>query len=125
MPTLRTILDLHSDAEMCRSSQEAVEFVGRRWVSVVLIAGCLGARRFSEYRRFAVGISDRVLTQRLRELEQHGLVERTVVPTMPVQITYTPAPRGEELVRALQPLMVWWLAGAEPSASQPVARTVA
>jgi DNA-binding HxlR family transcriptional regulator len=116
---VRTILAAHSDAEMCRTSQEAIEFVGRRWVSVVLIAGYLGARRFSEYRRFAVGISDRMLTQRLRELEQRGLLERTVVPTMPVQITYAPTPWGEDLVRALQPLSDWWLAGAPSSSDLP------
>jgi DNA-binding HxlR family transcriptional regulator len=113
-----TLLAAHSDAQMCRSSQDAIEFVGRRWVSVVLIAGYLGARRFREYRRFAVGISDRILTQRLRDLEQHGLLERTVVPTMPVQITYAPTPRGEGLVRALQPLSDWWLDGVADTSNQ-------
>lgn len=100
---------MHGDSEMCRTSQDAIEFVGRRWVGVVLIAGYVGARRFSEYRRFSVGISDRMLTQRLRELEHRGLIERTVIPTMPVQITYAPSPRGEGLVRALQPLVEWWM----------------
>ena len=74
----------------------------------LLIAGSIGARRFSEYRRFSAGISDRVLTQRLRELEHRGLIERTVVPSMPVQITYALTPRGEGLVQALQPLVDWW-----------------
>jgi DNA-binding HxlR family transcriptional regulator len=84
-----------------------VECIGRRWVSVVLIAGYQGARRLSEYRRLAVGISDRILTLRLHELEKHGLIEREVVPTMPVQISYTPTERGCDLVRALQPLSAW------------------
>lgn len=57
--------------------------VGRRWMSVVLTAGYLGARRLTEYRRFAEGISDRVLTQQLRELEEHGLIERTRRPHGP------------------------------------------
>jgi DNA-binding HxlR family transcriptional regulator len=103
------VLAVHDDAQMCRSSQEAIEFVGRRWVGVLLIAGYLGARRFTEYRRFAVGISDRILSLRLRELEQRGLVERTVIPSTPVQITYTPTATGAGLVRALQPLTDWWL----------------
>ena len=120
MTKLNAIVAAHSDIEMCRTSQQAIEFVGRRWVSVVLVAGYLGARRFSEYRRFAVGISDRVLTQRLRELEQHRLLERTVVPTMPVQITYTPTPRGMALIRALQPLFDWWLEEPENSSSGAV-----
>ena len=76
-------------------------------MSVVLIAGYLGARRFSEYRRLAAGISDRLLSLRLRQLEQRGLIERTVVPSMPVQITYAPTPSGRALVEALEPLFSW------------------
>jgi DNA-binding HxlR family transcriptional regulator len=101
------LLEAHSDQEMCRASQRVIEFVGQRWVSVVLIAGYVGARRFSEYRRFAVGISDRLLTLRLRQLEERGLLERTVVPTMPVQITYEPTDSGRALVEALGPLFSW------------------
>lgn len=94
------------DESLCRSAQPVFEFVGRRWVAAVLLAGSSGARRFSEYRT-ATGISDRLLTQRLRELEQHGMIERIVVPTMPVQISYEPTERGVELVRAMQPLIRW------------------
>ena len=107
---------------MCRNSQQVVEFIGRRWVSVILIAGYQGARRFSEYRRFAVGISDRILTLRLRELEQYGLIDRSVVPTMPVQISYTLTDRGLDLVRALQPLFAWGLEVAE--GPTPPARSI-
>ncbi|WP_369135829.1 winged helix-turn-helix transcriptional regulator [Modestobacter sp. I12A-02662] len=114
MATVRTIVAAHDDdAEICRTAQEAIELVGRRWVAVVLIGGYLGARRFTEYRRFAAGISDRVLSQRLRELEQRGLIERTGIPSTPVQVTYAPTARGAGLVVALKPLADWWL---EPSA---------
>ena len=109
MTTVGKLLEAHGDAELCRSSHEVVEFVGQRWVSVVLIGGYLGARRFSEYRHFAAGISDRMLSLRLRQLEERGLVERIVVPTMPVQITYEPTPSGRELVEALAPLFRWGL----------------
>ncbi len=107
MINVEHLLEAHGDQEMCRSSQRAIEFVGQRWVSVVLIAGYVGARRFSEYRRFSVGISDRLLTLRLRQLEERGLLERTVVPTMPVQITYEPTESGRALVEALGPLFSW------------------
>ncbi len=120
MPTVSRILAAHEDQQMCRNSQQVVEFIGRRWVSVILIAGYQGARRFSEYRRFAGGISDRILTLRLRELEQYGLIDRLVVPTMPVQISYTPTDRGLDLVRALQPLFAWGLEVAEGPPPQPV-----
>lgn len=114
MTKVGEVISLHSDTEICRTSQDAIEFIGRRWVGVVLIAGYVGARRFSEYRRFSAGISDRLLTQRLHELQQRGLIERTVVPTTPVQITYAPTPRGKELVQALQPLVDWWVESTRP-----------
>ena len=117
MTKVAEVIALHSDTEIYRPSQDAIEFIGRRWVGVVLIAGYVGARRFSEYRRFSAGISDRLLTQRRRALQQRGLIERTVVPTTPVQITYAPTPRGKELVQALQPLVDWWVESTRPQPS--------
>jgi DNA-binding HxlR family transcriptional regulator len=99
----------HSDIDDagCRSFQGALELAGRRWTGAILLAGLRGARRFSEYRASVPGISDRLLAQRLRELELDGLVERTVIPSTPVQIRYTLSSDGEELMRALQPLIDW------------------
>ena len=91
----------------CRSFQRVLEFIGRRWVGAVLLAGSQGARRFGEYRRLVPGISDRLLAQRLKELERHHLVVREVIPTTPVQIRYRPSPEGAELIKALQPLIAW------------------
>ena len=56
----------HADAQACRDSEGVIEFAGRRWVALVLLTGHQGARRFTEYRHFAAGISDRLLAQRLR-----------------------------------------------------------
>jgi DNA-binding HxlR family transcriptional regulator len=91
----------------CRSFQRVLEFVGRRWVGAVLMAGAQGARRFGEYRELVPGISDRLLAQRLKELETHHLLIREVVPSTPVQIRYSPSPAGAELIKALQPLAAW------------------
>jgi DNA-binding HxlR family transcriptional regulator len=93
--------------EQCRSFQGVLEFVGRRWVGAVLLAGAQGARRFTEYRTLVPGISDRLLAQRLKELEGHELIRREVVPTTPVQILYTPTATGAGLINALQPLLAW------------------
>ena len=99
----------HHDASdaACRGFQPVLELLGRRWVGMIMLAGRRGARRFGHYRAFADGISDRVLTQRLRELEQHGLIERQVIPTTPVQIRYHLTERGADLMRSLQPLSEW------------------
>ena len=97
------------DAEACRAFQQTLERVGKRWSGAILLAATRGARRFGEFRRMVPGISDRVLAQRLRELEGLGLIEREVVPTMPVQIRYRPTAEGTHLMVALQPLVQWGL----------------
>lgn len=96
-----------ADEEACTVFQRTLELAGRRWSGAILYAGVAGARRFVEYRRYVRGISDRLLTQRLRELERQGFITREVVPTMPVQIRYEPTPAGAELVGALLPLGEW------------------
>lgn len=97
----------HIDEERCRSFQASVELVGRKWTAGILLAGMRGARRFVEYRALVAGVSDRLLTQRLKELEDDGLIERTVVPSMPVLIRYEPTERARGLMRALHPLIAW------------------
>jgi DNA-binding HxlR family transcriptional regulator len=95
------------DEPGCRSFQNVVELVGRRWTSAILLAGRRGARRFGEYRASVPGISDRLLAQRLKELEAEGLIVRTVIPSTPVQVRYALSADGEELMSILQPLVDW------------------
>jgi DNA-binding HxlR family transcriptional regulator len=95
------------DDDRCDSYQALLEFIGRRWAGAVLLAGSQGARRFGEYRALVPGISDRMLSLRLKELERAGLLHREVVPTTPVQILYAPSRMGAGLVQALQPLIAW------------------
>ncbi|MDX3235628.1 helix-turn-helix domain-containing protein [Streptomyces sp. ME03-5709C] len=97
------------DAEACTAFQAVLEQVGRRWTGAVLLAAARGARRFTDYRRMVPGISDRLLSQRLKELETLGLIGREVVPSTPVQILYRPSARGTELLTALEPLTAYGL----------------
>jgi DNA-binding HxlR family transcriptional regulator len=98
-----------ADDATCQAFQPILELIGRRWVGVILLAGAHGARRFGQYRALVTGISDRMLTQRLRELEHQDLIARTVIPSSPVQVLYAPTARGEQLIEALQPLLAWSL----------------
>lgn len=96
----------------CPSYQTTIELVGRRWNGAIIMAADRGARRYSEFLAAIPGISERLLAQRLRELEDAEIVVREVIATRPVQIVYTLSPRGAELVRALEPLIGWgerWL----------------
>jgi DNA-binding HxlR family transcriptional regulator len=95
------------DDDLCRGFQQHLEIVGRRWTSAILLAGMRGATRFSEYRAMIDGISDRLLTQRLKELEAEGFAHRTVLPTTPVTIRYELTDKARELMKILQPLTLW------------------
>jgi DNA-binding HxlR family transcriptional regulator len=101
------ISETRIDESACRSFQSTVELVGRRWTAAILLAGLRGARRFREYRGMVTGVSDRLLAQRLKELEDVGLIERTVIPSTPVQILYTLRPAARDLMAAMQPLVDW------------------
>lgn len=95
------------DETACAEFQQYLELIGRRWASAILIAGIKGARRFGEFRAAIPGISDRMLAQRMRELEDAGLLDREVIPSTPVLIRYSLTPDGHEMMRALLPLVKW------------------
>lgn len=86
-----------------------LEFVGRRWTGAIMLALARGASRFGEVEAAVDGLSARMLTARLRELETHGIVEREVIPTTPVQVRYRLTARGGDLLAAMQPLMAYHL----------------
>jgi DNA-binding HxlR family transcriptional regulator len=95
------------DVGTCRAVQYAADLVVQKWAAAILAAGTHGARRFTEYRAMVKGISDKVLAQRLKELEAQGLIERTIIPSTPVQILYSVTPDGRELISLLTPVVEW------------------
>jgi DNA-binding HxlR family transcriptional regulator len=108
-PHLDQIPRLHQiDDDLCRRYlASSVELVGKRWSSAILLAISQGATRFSEITASVTGLSDRLLAQRAKELEQAGLVNREVIATTPVQVRYTLTERGRDLLESLQPLAQW------------------
>ena len=94
----------HIDDELCRSFLGSVELVGKRWSSGILLALRRGAERFSEILASIPGLSDRVLAERLRELESVGLLQREVIATMPVQVRYRLTDRGADLAHEIEAL---------------------
>jgi DNA-binding HxlR family transcriptional regulator len=95
------------DDEECRRAAAIVERVGRRWNSGILLAVARGASRFTEIVARVDGLSDRMLAARLKELEQIGLIDRIVEPTIPVSVRYRLTVRGQDLLASLQPLMAY------------------
>ncbi|GAB7051232.1 winged helix-turn-helix transcriptional regulator [Catenuloplanes indicus] len=94
----------HSDEAECKRAGAALEIVGQRWSPSILIALARGTERFTEIAAAATGISARMLTVRLKQLQAARLVERIVVPTTPVSVRYRLTPRGVDLVASLQPI---------------------
>ena len=100
----------------CEHFQRAAEIVGRRWNPLIVHAMKTGITRFSDIRDAVPGLSDHMLSQRLKELETAGIIERSVAPTTPVCITYRLTERGEGLAGVMAELATW----AEHWAATPV-----
>jgi len=88
-------------------TRRILDLIGDRWT--VLVVGVLadGTARFSELRRRIQGISQKMLTQTLRELERDGLVVRTVYPEVPVRVEYALTEAGRSLRGPLKALEDW------------------
>jgi DNA-binding HxlR family transcriptional regulator len=92
---------------VCPDFHEAIELIGRRWTGAILCSLIEGPRRFGELGKVVPGLSDRLLSQRLRELEEQGLVQRDVEAGTPVRVTYSLTETGEALGPAIRELKLW------------------
>jgi len=96
----------------CPHFHEAVELIGRRWSGAILRSMLAGAQRFSEIGAPIPGLSDRLLSERLKEFESAGLAERSVVPETPIRVEYQLTEKGRALTPAVIELTAWaerWL----------------
>lgn len=93
--------------ELCPRYHRAVELIGRRWTGAIVRTLLPGPRRFNELLNAIPGLSDRLLTERLRELEAEGLVRREVRPESPIRVIYELTPCGAELGPALDEIGRW------------------
>jgi DNA-binding HxlR family transcriptional regulator len=75
----------------------AADLLERRWLLSIIYAALSGASRFNEFAEAIAGISPRMLSERLRDLEGAGLIERTVLPTSPPSVEYRLTERGRRL----------------------------
>lgn len=89
----------------CALYHQAVELVGKRWTGAILIVLMEGPLRFSEVRELVPDLSDRLLSERMKELESHGIVERRSVD--PVRVQYRLTNKGEALEPAVRALQAW------------------
>ena len=92
---------------LCVRFHKAVELIGGRWTGAVIQLLLNGRMRFAELRASIPDISDRMLSERLRELETEGIVARIVVPETPVRVEYELTEKGRALEHALAAVGRW------------------
>jgi DNA-binding HxlR family transcriptional regulator len=97
---------------VCPLYHEAAELIGRRWTGAIIRAMTDGAVRFGDVAAAVPGISDRMLSERLKELEAEGLVTRAVYAEHPVRIEYRLTEKGQDLGEVMDAIAAWahrWL----------------
>jgi DNA-binding HxlR family transcriptional regulator len=92
---------------VCPHFHHAIELIGKRWTGAIVCALTERPMRYAELGKAVPGLSDRLLSQRLRELEEEGLVERQVEAGTPVRVTYSLTVVGQELDPVLSELKSW------------------
>ena len=105
----------------CVFYHRAVELIGKRWTGAILAVLLDGPLHFSEIRRLVPDISDRLLSERLKELEAEGMVERRVIDGSPVRTEYTLTEKGQALEPAVRALQSWgrsWLTQPAPGGAR-------
>jgi DNA-binding HxlR family transcriptional regulator len=92
---------------VCPHFHAAIELIGKRWTGAIVSALTDGPLRFGELAKAVPGLSDRLLSQRLRELEKAGVVERAVEPGSPVRVSYSLTEKGADLRPAITEIREW------------------
>jgi len=96
-----------TDTAFCPRYHHAVEVIGKRWTGAILRALLLDVTRFADLRAVVPGLSDRMLAERLKELQDEGIVDRVVDTGTPVRIEYRLTEKGLELHDAVYALSRW------------------
>ncbi len=93
--------------ELCGQFHRASELIGRRWTGAILFVMLRTRCRFATLRAAIPDITDRMLSERLQELEQEGIVARSVVPHTPVRVEYSLTKKGRALGKAIGAISDW------------------
>lgn len=98
--------------KMTKPIHQALEIIGKRWAVLIVRDLLSGKKRFSELQRSLRGVSPKILSQRLDELESWGIVTRKAYPEVPVRVEYCLTDKGADLRPVLDSMTDWsqkWL----------------
>lgn len=99
-------------SSMCPRYEAAMELLGKKWTGLIIRVLLGGPRRFKEIKEQIPEMSDRVLSERMKELEDAGILKRHVYPETPVRIEYELTPKGRNLEPVIMAIQNWaedWL----------------
>ncbi len=98
----------HDDrGQLCTRFHRAIELIGRRWTGAIVFLLLGAPSRFAALRDAIPGITDRMLSERLQELEKEGILDRKVIPATPVRVEYSLTKKGLALGTAVTEMAGW------------------
>jgi DNA-binding HxlR family transcriptional regulator len=115
-----TMAQSPASGQICPRYEQAIQLLGKRWTGLLIYALLEGPQRFCELTNTVEGLSDRVLSDRLRELEVEGIVKRVVYPQIPVRVEYELTYKGRALESVVAAIRQWaeqWVTLAEDTFS--------
>lgn len=93
--------------QMCPKFESAFELLGKRWTGLIIRSLQDGPKRYKDISQIIPGMSDRMLTERITELEETGIVKRNVYPERPVRIEYELTEKGKALSPVMDEVQKW------------------
>jgi DNA-binding HxlR family transcriptional regulator len=108
---------------VCAQFHHASELIGRRWTGAIIYVLLRTRCRFAALREAIPDITDRMLSERLQELEVEGIVERTVIPEIPVRVEYSLSTKGRALASAFDAISDWAQKWVPAENAAPAARS--
>lgn len=92
---------------ICPKYEFAAELLGKKWTGLLILVLLQGPLRFKDIKREIPDMSDRLITERLKELEEKGIVERSVFPEKPVRVQYQLTSKGKDLEPVINAIQDW------------------
>ncbi|HWJ80216.1 MAG TPA: helix-turn-helix domain-containing protein [Niallia sp.] len=93
--------------DLCSKVEKGFEIIGKRWTGLIIYVLMSGPKRFSELHTIIPDLSKRMLTERVKELEEKGIVVRHIVNERPIRVEYLLTKKGTELGKILFPISEW------------------
>jgi DNA-binding HxlR family transcriptional regulator len=106
-----------ADRCICPKYEAAMEILAKKWTGLIIRVLLDAPRRFRDIREQIPQMSERMLAERLKELEAHRILERKVYPETPVRIEYSLTTKGKDLAPVIQSIQKWadrWMEFKEP-----------